>query len=145
MKQGASVAEASMRCLALLLMLTPALAACSSGKATNTESHDFDDGAGRNCQARLAKTSPTSPPVSESVHCDGEARQCSAESQPCFELNIDRESFAIKNCPACCHGSASSFASADCSPVLCTSDHDCIYRQAQCQEGACTCPNGYCD
>jgi hypothetical protein len=35
--------------------------------------------------------------------------------------------------------------SADCSPVLCASDSDCIYRQAKCVEGACSCPDGYCD
>jgi hypothetical protein len=110
-----------------------------------SEDHAFEDGAGRTCQAKLAKTSPTSPPVSETVTCEGEAKQCSAESTPCFELNVDRESFAIENCPACCHGSASSFTRADCSPVLCASDADCIYRQATCIDGACTCPNGVCD
>lgn len=129
--------------LALLLGLT--LPACSSGKATTDESHDFNDGAGHTCRAKLAKTSPTSPPVSESVSCEGATKQCSAEAQPCFELSVDRESFAIKNCPACCRGTASSFVSAECSPVLCASDDDCIYRQAKCVEGACACPNGVCD
>jgi hypothetical protein len=129
--------------LALLLALFSI--ACSSGKATTDEKHDFNDEAGRSCQAKLAKTSPTSPPVSEAVSCEGEAKQCSGEAQPCFELNIDHDTFAIKNCPACCRGSASSFVSADCSPVLCASDSDCVYRQAKCLQGACTCPNGYCD
>jgi len=119
--------------------------ACSSGKATSDELHDFNDGAGRACHAKLAKTSPTSPPVSESVSCEGESKQCSAESKPCFELSIDRETFEIKNCPACCRGSASSFASTDCSAVLCASDADCVYRQAKCVEGACSCPGGFCD
>jgi hypothetical protein len=126
-------------------LLTLSALACSSGKATTSEDHPFDDSAGHRCQAKLAKTSPTSPPVSETVTCDGEAKPCSAEATPCFELNVDRESFAIKNCPACCRGSASSFTSADCSPVLCASDTDCIYRQATCVDGACACPNGYCD
>jgi len=143
MKRRASVAEASM--LRLALFLTLSTAACSSGKATTDERHDFSDGAGHTCQAKLAKTSPTSSPVSESVSCDGEAKQCSAESHPCFELSIDRDSYAIQNCPACCRGSASSFASADCSPVVCAGDADCVYRQAKCVDGACTCPNGYCD
>jgi hypothetical protein len=129
--------------LARLLVLS--VLACSSGKATSDEDHAFNDGAGHTCQAKLAKTSPTSPPVSETVTCEGEAKQCSADSRPCFELNVDRESFAIKNCPACCRGSASSFTSADCSTVLCADDADCVYRQAECVEGACTCPNGYCD
>jgi hypothetical protein len=129
----------------LALLLALASVACSSGKATTDESHNFNDSAGHTCQAKLAKTSPTSPPVSESVSCEGEAKQCSAEAQSCFELSIDRDSFEIKNCPACCRGSASSFASADCSPVLCANDTDCIYRQAKCLEGACSCPNGYCD
>ena len=143
MKRRASVAWPSMLRLAPLLALSAL--ACSSGKATTSEDHAFDDGAGRTCHAKLAKTSPTTPPVGETVTCEGEARQCSAESAPCFELNVDRETFAIKNCPACCRGSASSFTSADCSPVLCASDADCIYRQAKCVDGACTCPNGYCD
>lgn len=119
--------------------------ACSSGKATSDELHDFNDSKGRACHAKLAKTSPTSPPVSESVSCDGEAKQCSPESRPCFELNVDTETFEILNCPACCRGSASSFVSADCSAVLCASDADCVYRQAKCIEGACSCPNGNCD
>ncbi len=118
---------------------------CSSGKATSDEEHDFTDGAGRSCHAKLAKTSPTSAPVSESVTCEGETKRCSAESKPCFELSVDSESFAIQNCPACCRGSASSFVSADCSPVLCASDGDCVYRLAKCVEGACSCPNGSCD
>lgn len=119
--------------------------ACSSGKATSEELHDFNDGAGRACHAKLAKTGPSSPPVSESVACEGETKQCSSESKPCFELNVDRDTFEIMNCPACCRGSASSFVSADCSPVLCADDADCVYRQAKCIEGACSCPNGYCD
>ena len=143
MKRRASVAWPSMLRLAPLLALTAL--ACSSGKATISEEHPFEDAAGHTCQAKLAKTSPTSPPVSETVTCEGEAKQCSAESAPCFELSIDRESFVIENCPACCRGSASSFTSADCSPVLCASDAGCIYRQAKCVEGACICPNGYCD
>lgn len=134
-----------MPMLRLALLLALASAACSSGKATTEEHHDFNDSAGRTCQAKLEKTSPTSPPVSESVSCEGETKQCSAESQPCFELSVDRDSFAIKNCPACCRGTASSFVSADCNAVLCANDADCIYRQAKCLEGACTCPNGSCD
>jgi len=134
-----------MPMLRLALLLALASLACSSGKATTDELHDFSDDKGHTCQAKLAKTSPTSPPVSESVSCDGEAKQCSAESQPCFELSVDRDSFAIRNCPACCRGTASSFVSAECSAVLCVSDADCVYRQAKCLEGACTCPNGSCD
>ena len=134
-----------MPMLRLRLLLALAPLACSSGKVTTDERHEFNDSAGHNCSATLAKTSPTSPPVSESVSCEGETKQCSAESRPCFELSIDKDSFAIENCPACCRGTASSFVSADCSPVLCASNSDCIYRQAKCVEGACTCPNGYCD
>jgi hypothetical protein len=143
MKRRVSVAELPMLRLALLLTLTTL--ACSSGKATTDEKHDFSDGEGRACQAKLAKTSPSSPPVSESVTCDGGGKTCSADSHPCFELSIAPDSYAIQNCPACCRGSASSFASAECSPVLCASDGDCVYRQAKCVEGACTCPNGFCD
>lgn len=131
-----------LRIAALLAWLS---LGCSSGKATSDDSHDFNDGAGRSCRATLAKTSPTSAPVSESVTCEGETKRCSAESKPCFELSVDGESFAIQNCPACCRGSASSFVSADCSPVLCASDGDCVYRLAKCVEGVCSCPNGSCD
>ncbi|HEX2871784.1 MAG TPA: hypothetical protein VHP33_11020 [Polyangiaceae bacterium] len=127
-------------CLSAVLVL-----ACSSGKATSDELHDFNDGKGRACLAKLAKISPTSAPVRETVSCDGDAKQCSAESKPCFELNVAPDTFEILNCPACCRGSASSFVSADCSAVLCASDADCIYRQAKCIEGACSCPDGNCD
>ncbi len=131
--------------LRLVLLLTCGVLACSSGRATTDEHHDFSDDRGRTCQATLEKTSPTTPPISEAVSCDGDARHCSEESTPCFELSIDRDSYAIRNCPACCHGSASSFVAADCSPLVCASNADCVYRQAKCQDGACTCPNGYCD
>ena len=143
MMRRASGARHSLLRLARLLLLSAL--SCSSGKATTNEGHDFNDGAGRTCQAKLAKTSPTSPPVSETVACQGDVKQCSASSRPCFELSVDRESFAIRNCPACCRGSASSFAAVDCSPVLCVDDSDCIYRQAKCVDGACVCPNGFCD
>lgn len=131
--------------LRLMLLLTSAVLGCSSGRATTDERHDFSDSAGRDCQAKLAKTSPNTPPVSEAVSCEGDAKQCSTESKPCFELNIDRESYAIRNCPACCRGSASSFVSAECSAILCAADQDCIYRQAKCQDGVCVCPKGFCD
>ncbi len=131
--------------LRLALCVTCFVLGCSSGRATTEEQHDFSDSAGRTCQAKLAKTSPTTPPVSEAVSCEGDTKQCSPESKPCFELSIDRESDAIRNCPACCRGSASSFVSADCSPLVCATDADCVYRQAKCQAGACTCPNGFCD
>jgi hypothetical protein len=131
--------------LRLALLLTSGALACSSGKATTHERHDFSDGAGRDCQAKLEKTSPDTPPVSEAVSCAGDARQCSAESRPCFELNVDRDSYEIRNCPACCSGSASSFVSADCSTIVCSVDADCVYRQAKCQDGACVCPKGNCD
>ena len=83
--------------------------------------------------------------MSEAVSCVGDARQCSSESSPCFELSVDHDGYAIRNCPACCLGSASSFLSADCSAIVCSVDSDCIYRQAKCQDGACVCPNGNCD
>jgi hypothetical protein len=145
MKRRASVRQRSIPVLRLALFWALGSLACSSGKVTTDESHDFSDSAGHTCRAKLAKTSPSSPPVSESVSCEGETKQCSAEAQPCFELSIDSESFAIRNCPACCRGTASSFVSAECSPVSCASDGDCIYRQAKCLDGACTCPNGSCD
>ena len=125
--------------------LTCALVACSSGKVTTTDKHDFNDGAGRTCEAALARTSPTSPPVSESVSCEGEAKQCSAESKPCFELSIDSASYEIRNCPACCRGSASSFTAADCSTLVCASAADCVFAQSQCVDGLCKCPNGFCE
>jgi hypothetical protein len=129
--------------LARLLAFTAL--ACSSGKATTDERHEFNDAAGRTCEAKLAKTSASSPPVSEAVSCEGDTKQCSAESKPCFELSVDRDSFEIRNCPACCRGSATSFTAADCSPLLCASDTDCVYRLAKCVAGSCSCPNGYCD
>ena len=121
------------------------LMACSSGGQTKPEEHDFSDDAGRACQATLERTSPSAPVVSQSVSCDSAAKQCSSESAPCFELNIDATTYQIRNCPACCKGSASSFVLADCSTVLCAADSDCVYAQAKCQTGICTCPQGSCD
>jgi hypothetical protein len=127
------------------LGLTCALVACSSAKVTTTDKHDFSDAAGRICQATLARTSPTSPPVSESVSCEAGAKQCSAESEPCFELSIDSVSYEIRNCPACCRGSASSFTAADCSALVCATAGDCVYTQSQCVDGFCQCPTGNCE
>jgi hypothetical protein len=143
MKQLASVPQDPMLRLALWLLCLSL--ACSSGKATTREQHGFSDAVGHACQATLEKTSSSSPVVSESVSCDREAKQCSSEATPCFQLSIDRVSYAIVNCPACCKGSASSFAKADCSPLVCETDADCVYAQAKCADGACSCPTGYCD
>jgi hypothetical protein len=131
--------------LRLALSIALLVSACSTGTTTLEEQHSFSDGAGHTCLAKLAKTSPTAPVVSESVSCDGEGKQCSAEATPCFQLNIQAVSYAIRNCPACCKGSAASFVQADCSALVCETDADCVYSQAQCVAGACTCPTGYCD
>jgi hypothetical protein len=121
--------------------------ACSSGKATVREGHDFSDAGGRICRATLEKTSADAPALSESVECDSGARQCSSESTSCFELSIasQNEGYQIRNCPACCKGNASSFVAANCSAVVCKSDADCIFAQAKCQAGLCICPAGFCD
>ena len=147
MMRPASVARDPLRrhALRLAAWTSYALLACSSGKPTTQEQHDFSDASGRVCQATLDKTSPGAPAVKESVSCDGAAAQCSSESSPCFQLSIDRDSYAVRNCPACCKGTASSFAAVDCSPVVCAVDSDCVYAQAKCLNGACSCPSGYCD
>jgi hypothetical protein len=131
--------------LSAVLGIACALCACSSGGQTKPERHDFSDDAGRTCQATLEKTSPTAPVVSESVSCDSAGKQCSHDAAPCFQLNIDSMSYQIRNCPACCEGSASSFVLADCNTLVCTTDNDCVYAQSKCQAGICTCPQGYCD
>jgi hypothetical protein len=123
----------------------PCLLACAGGKETTPEEHAFTDAQGRNCRATLEKTSPSAPSVKDTVSCDDGARVCSSESTPCFELNVTTDSYAVMNCPACCRGSASSYVSADCSPVLCEADADCIYQKAVCTDGACACPNGVCE
>ncbi len=122
-----------------------AAVACSAGSDTSSEQHAFTDDAGRSCQAALEKSSPDTPSLSQSVSCDGEARQCSAESSPCFQLTVDDASQQVQNCPACCRGTASSFNSADCSRLLCKTDADCVYSRAQCLGGACVCENGLCE
>src|SRR5262245_31239181 len=58
--------------------------ACSSEKDTTAEVHAFIDEQGRQCRATLEKTSPSAPSLSVSVSCEGEGRQCSGESSPCF-------------------------------------------------------------
>jgi hypothetical protein len=83
--------------------------------------------------------------VSESIVCEGEVRACSAEATPCFELSVTTDTFAVMNCPGCCRGSASSYASADCSPVQCERDEDCVYQRALCTDGSCECPEGVCE
>lgn len=133
------------RVAALTSALSCSLLACAGGKETSPEEHAFLDAAGRSCHATLEKTSPSAPSVSEAVSCNEGARVCSSESAPCFELNVTTDSYAVMNCPACCRGSASSYVSADCSPILCDSNADCIYQRAVCTDGACVCPNGVCE
>ena len=143
MLQSASVIGKPMRRgLALALL---AAVACSAGNDTHAEQHPFSDGQGRTCRATLEKASPNAASVGESVSCEGETKQCSAESTPCFQLSIDATSGAVLNCPACCKGTASSFVSSDCSAIVCETDPDCVYTRAQCLNGACTCPNGVCE
>jgi hypothetical protein len=121
------------------------LSGCSSNDATMEEAHAFTDDAGRVCRATLEKTSATAPVLSEAVECDSGARSCSGESSPCFQLSVEATSFQIRNCPACCRGTASSFTNADCSPITCQADADCVYDRAECSEGVCSCPNNDCD
>jgi len=120
-------------------------AACSAGGDTHAEKHPFGDSAGRSCEATLERTSASAPSVGESVACDGEPKQCSKASTPCFELTVDDETKQLNNCPACCRGTASSFVAAECSALVCVTDADCVYARAQCLGGACVCPNGLCE
>ena len=130
--------------LVALLAAISALGACSSDD-TYKEQHAFVDSASRSCQATLEKTSPSSPSVSSSITCDGLARECSDESTSCFVLSLDTETRLLRNCPACCKGTASSFFNADCSSLACASDSDCVFAEATCVEGLCGCPSGYCE
>ncbi len=131
--------------LGLAFCLACAALACSSNSVTR-ESRDFSDAAGRACQATLEKTSTSAAAVSESVACDGQGKQCSSSSLPCFELSVTSQTdgYQIRNCPACCKGGASSFFAADCSALVCSSDSDCVFAEAKCQDGVCTCPSGFC-
>lgn len=122
-----------------------ACVACSAGGDTISEPHAFSDGAGRVCRATLERPSPGAASLTQSVSCEGDARQCSKESAPCFQLNVDAMSAQLNNCPACCRGSASSFNSAECSALVCEIDADCVYSRAQCLGGACVCPKGICE
>jgi hypothetical protein len=121
------------------------LCACSSTDEAIKESYEFVDAEGRSCRATLEKTSAGAPVLSEAVECDGGARSCSSQSSPCFQLSVEAMSFEVRNCPACCRGTASSFVSADCSVITCQVDSDCIYDRARCTDGACYCPNNDCD
>lgn len=118
--------------------------ACSSVNTTS-EQHPFNDDAGRMCQATLEKASVSGSLVTQSVSCDGSSRSCSTESTSCFVLSVDSETLQVRNCPACCKGTSSSFYSADCATVVCATDADCIYTQATCSSGVCSCPPGVCD
>ena len=132
--------------LGLALLLVNATLGCSSVGDPLRERRDFSDGEGRACRATLAKSSQSGPAVSESVSCDGDAKQCSAETKSCFELSVagEADAYAVRNCPACCLGTASSFAASDCTAVVCSADTDCIYARAECQDGVCVCPLGAC-
>src|SRR6478752_375441 len=122
-----------------------ATSACSAGNDTISEHHAFTDAVGRSCQAVLEKTSASAPSLSDSVSCDSDAKQCSSESNPCFQLSVDDVSGEVRNCPACCKGTASSFTSSDCSALICNTDADCVYSRARCVGGACVCTNGICE
>jgi len=119
--------------------------ACSAGGDTISERHAFIDAEGRSCLATLEKSSPNARSLGQAVSCDGYSRQCSTEAQPCFQLNVDDTTNQVNNCPACCHGSATSFNAAECSALTCELDADCVYSRAQCLGGACVCPDGVCE
>jgi hypothetical protein len=127
-------------------LLAYVASACSSSGDPTREAHDFSDGEGRVCRATLAKTSQSGPAVSESVSCDAGAKQCAGEAKPCFQLSVAAEvdAYAIRNCPACCLGTASSFVASECTAVVCSTDADCVFAEAKCQDGACVCPQGAC-
>lgn len=129
------------------LVLVSVLGACSSTGDTLKETRDFNDSQGRVCQAKLSRTSEHAPALSESVSCDRDAKQCSAEAKPCFSLSTasKEEGYTLRNCPACCSGTASSFVSTDCSPVACSTNEDCVFSLAECQGSVCVCPGGACD
>jgi hypothetical protein len=129
------------RCVILLAL---AVLGCSSDDDTLKETHDFGDAAGRACRAELERTSSSSPVVSSAVTCDGARKECSPESTPCFQLSVAEGMTELRNCPACCKGSSSSFVNDECSAVVCESDTDCIYAEATCQQGVCNCPDGHC-
>lgn len=133
--------------LARLALVAVLCNACSSSGAKIEETRTFNDEQGRACSAKLTRTSEHAPAVSESVSCDRDAKQCSAEANPCFALSTanEEQGYTLRNCPACCSGSASSFVSADCSPVACDADADCIFDLARCVDAVCVCPNGVCD
>jgi hypothetical protein len=131
-----------LKCITWLAL---AALACSSDDDTVKESHDFTDAEGRSCQAVLERTSTTSPVVSSSVECDGAGKACSSESTPCFQLSVDAESAQLRNCPACCKGSSSSFVGSECSVVSCQSDADCVFADATCEGGVCNCAQGHCE
>lgn len=120
------------------------LVGCSSDD-TIKERHDYQDNGGRSCQATLEKTRSGSASINQSVRCDGEPKACSGESSACFVLSVDSETEAIRNCPACCKGNSSSFVGDECAIVVCETDLDCVYAEAECQAGACRCPGGYCE
>lgn len=124
-----------------------ALGACSSSGNVIEETRAFTDAQGRNCQTKLQRTSAHAPAVSDSVTCDGASRQCSSESTTCFELSVatQENGYVLRNCPACCLGTASSFLSADCTPVACAADTDCVFALAACENGQCRCPGGECE
>jgi hypothetical protein len=128
-----------------VLWLALGALACSSDDATVKEDHDFSDGSGRVCQATLERTSSSSPVVFSSVACDGAGKDCSSESTACFQLSVEPNGIQLRNCPACCKGSSSSFVGSECSPVVCQSDSDCVYLDATCDSGVCTCADGHCE
>ena len=140
-----SVSARFASCFGLLLLCSLLGACASSGQIE--ESRSFGDGEGRACLAKLSRTSAHAPAVSEAVSCDQNPKQCSAEASPCFELSVADQAggYTLRNCPACCLGTASSFISPDCSAVVCKTDADCVFGLSQCNSGACVCPGGVCE
>lgn len=133
------------RALLWMALTTSAGPACSSDEPTVHERRAYTDDAGRSCEATLHKTSSDARSISQSISCDGGAKQCSSNASPCFVLSVDAETLELRSCPACCKGASSSFVGSECSTVVCQTDADCVYAKAACDAGVCSCPGDSCE
>lgn len=119
------------------------LAGCSSSSSSSEEKLAFRDTKGRQC------TTQRFPPTATCDSPPAPTNGCAAGSTPCFLVSTGQlrgedggvsGPYFVRNCDGCCKDGAnsSSTTTADCVPLVCTSNADCAGEStAACVDGQC--------